>query len=270
MTEKERLRERYNPEGSELRTLQLKMLDILIIVTRICDKHNLTYWISGGTLLGAVVHKGFIPWDDDIDMEMPLADYKELLKILPNELPDSLYLQTSKEKWNQLLFSKVRDRNSIIYMKDEDASRDKVKGFFIDIVPVERSYMWMKKLLDSMYGRFRRRIKRGMPFHSAKYFFEYCISLVLYPISLALVYLARAICAIAKPKKLFYTYGINARHGQKVEDILPVSYIEFEGAEFFAPHNPHNYLYAQYKCDYTIIPPESGRPQHFIKVEYLK
>jgi len=263
------LRKRYNPDGSELRILQLKMLDILRIVADICDRHGLNYWLSGGTLLGAIVHDGFIPWDDDIDIEMPRPDYKKLLKILPAELPSHLYLQTPRERGYPVLLSKVRDRKSIVYMKEEDTSRYKVKGFFIDIAPVERSYMWMKKLLDNLYGRSFRRIKRGKPFHSSTYFLEYSISLFLYPVSIVMMCLARIICSITKPGTFFYSYGINATHAQKGEDLLPASKIQFEGFNFCAPHHPEKYLYAQYKCDYTNIPPESGRPQHFIKVEYL-
>ena len=55
---------------NELRSCQLKQLEILKIFDRICRKHNLRYWIDGGTLLGAVRHKGFIPWDDDLDVAM--------------------------------------------------------------------------------------------------------------------------------------------------------------------------------------------------------
>ena len=63
-----KLRNRFNPEGSLLRQHQLRMLDILIEIDKICQKHNINYWIDGGTLLGAVRHGGFIPWDDDIDI----------------------------------------------------------------------------------------------------------------------------------------------------------------------------------------------------------
>ncbi|MBB4038352.1 lipopolysaccharide cholinephosphotransferase [Dysgonomonas hofstadii] len=263
------LRSRYSPDGSDLRELQLKMLDILRIVTDICDRHGLTYWLSGGTLLGAVVHDGFIPWDDDIDIEMPRPDYKKLLKILPGELPEHLYLQTPKEKGYPILLSKVRDRNSIVYMKDEDTSKYKIKGFFIDIAPVERSYMWVKRILDNMYGRAFRRIKRGQPFRSGRQLFEFVTSLVLYPVSILLIGIARIICSITRPDSFVYSYGINANHCQKAGDLLPVSKIKFEGIEFAAPHHPAIYLYNQYRCDYTIIPPESGRPQHFIKIEYI-
>lgn len=65
---------------NELRSCQLKQLEILKIFDRICRKHNLRYWIDGGTLLGAVRHKGFIPWDDDLDVAMPSEDYKNWIR----------------------------------------------------------------------------------------------------------------------------------------------------------------------------------------------
>lgn len=269
MKETEELRKIHNPDGSELRTMQLKMLDILIVIRDICDKYNIPYWLSGGTLLGAVVHGGFIPWDDDIDIELMRADYKKLLKILAKELPAHLYLQTPKDKGYPVLFSKVRDKNSIVHSKDEDEASYKEKGFFVDIAPQERSYMPIKKFLDNIYGRSFRRIKRGKALHSWQYFYEYTISLFLYPIGLVCMGLARLFCKIAKPDTVVYGYGINAAHSQNISDLLPTSPIMFEGLEFAAPNKPHEYLVSQYKCDYTQIPPIDKRPTHFTNVEYI-
>ena len=64
------LRERFNPDGSMLRRQQLRMLEILLHIDRVCAEHNIKYWLSSGTLLGAMRHGGFIPWDDDLDIEM--------------------------------------------------------------------------------------------------------------------------------------------------------------------------------------------------------
>ena len=71
----EKFRAEYNPDGSILRRQQVKMLDILLHVDKFCKEHNITYWLSSGTLLGAVRHGGFIPWDDDLDIEMRREDF---------------------------------------------------------------------------------------------------------------------------------------------------------------------------------------------------
>ena len=68
----------YNGENTELRKAQMRMLEILVHVSAICDTHAISYWIDYGTLLGAVRHKGFIPWDDDLDISVLKKDYKKL------------------------------------------------------------------------------------------------------------------------------------------------------------------------------------------------
>ena len=100
------LRQRFNPEGSVLRQHQLRMLELLKVIDCICKKHDIPYWLSSGTLIGAARHKGFIPWDDDLDIEMMREDYLRLIKILPEELPDNLALQTHETDPNYIfLFS---------------------------------------------------------------------------------------------------------------------------------------------------------------------
>ena len=98
---------------SQLRECQLKQLSILKEVDRICRKYNLIYWLDGGTLLGAIRHKGFIPWDDDLDIAMPIDDFEKFKKIVQKELPESLFFQTKEtDPSTPHHFAKIRDLNS--------------------------------------------------------------------------------------------------------------------------------------------------------------
>ncbi len=84
-------------EGKDaLEQAHLVMLRILLVFDRICKAHNLEYWLDWGTLLGAVRHKGFIPWDDDLDVAMMPEDFKAFCKIAARELPEDMFFQTKK------------------------------------------------------------------------------------------------------------------------------------------------------------------------------
>lgn len=137
------LRQRYNPEGSLLRRHQLRMLEILKEIDRICQKHRIDYWLSSGTLLGAVRHGGFIPWDDDLDIEMERKDYLRLLQLLPEELNDAYLLQTHGTDPGFIsTYAKIRDKYSAITEHEEDINY-RYKGIFIDIFQMEvTSYPW--------------------------------------------------------------------------------------------------------------------------------
>lgn len=87
--------------NGKLRTVQLQANNLLIILSEICKEHNLSFWIQGGTLLGAIRHQGFIPWDDDIDCGMPREDLKKLHKILAkNSSVEYVECYHFVEKWN--------------------------------------------------------------------------------------------------------------------------------------------------------------------------
>ena len=107
------LRMRFNPDGSLLRRQQMRMLEILLEVDKICKRHNIRYWLSSGTLIGALRHNGFIPWDDDLDIEMMRSDYLRLMQVLPSELPEWLALQNDETDPKYFYFyAKVRDKRS--------------------------------------------------------------------------------------------------------------------------------------------------------------
>ena len=114
---------------------QYVMLRILKIVADILEENNIPYWLESGTLLGAVRHKGFIPWDDDIDIGIHYSDYDKVIEALKNNLPEDLFLQTLEtDKYYDLPWIKVKDNNSYIF---EYKPGKYHKGIFIDIFPME-------------------------------------------------------------------------------------------------------------------------------------
>ena len=82
----------YSPEV--LKKLQNTQLGILKDFISVCEKHNLRYFVQGGTLIGVIRHKGFIPWDDDVDVNMPREDYNKFLSIIEEEMGDTYKILT--------------------------------------------------------------------------------------------------------------------------------------------------------------------------------
>lgn len=120
----------------ELTGLHAVELDILVELDRICKKNNLRYYMAFGTLLGAVRHKGFIPWDDDIDICMPYNDYVELVEACKKDLSEEFFLQTEvTDPESKLSYFKLRKNNTTLIV-DYLADRDINHGINIDIYPL--------------------------------------------------------------------------------------------------------------------------------------
>lgn len=118
----------------ELRPAQLKMLEILEEIDKVCVHHNIKYFLIGGTLIGAMRHKGFIPWDDDCDIGMMREDYEKFLEIAPQELPKYLFVQTSEtDKAYYKWMCKVRNINTKLVEFDESENEKYCQGIFVDI-----------------------------------------------------------------------------------------------------------------------------------------
>jgi lipopolysaccharide cholinephosphotransferase len=120
----------------EIHEIELEMLDA---VDYICNKYNLRYFLAGGTLLGAVRHKGFIPWDDDVDISMPRNDYDKFLEIMEEGYRDFAYyrIYQVKEKSDYSFpFAKLSDMRTIIknYSKEFNIQG---MGAYIDIFPID-------------------------------------------------------------------------------------------------------------------------------------
>ncbi len=253
----------YNPEGSDLRRAQLKMLDILIEVSRICDRNDIAYWISFGTLLGAVRHEGFIPWDDDLDIEIESRNHKKLIKCLELELPYTMKIQhegNDKNYFNKYI--KVRDTKSVIH---EDGSEYfKERGIFIDIFPRQHSSKILKTIILKILGNALVYSKSSLHLEKRKYFLQRMIlrsRILLYDL---LVILNNFLSKIVTFKKL---YTPSANRGVHEKIIFPLKEIIFEGKSFKCPSNIDAYLKLYYG-DYMNIPKPENRIVHATKIEF--
>jgi len=112
-------------------------LDIFKAFLKVCKENDLRYFLAGGTLLGAVRHKGFIPWDDDMDVLMPRKDYDRFLEIGQSLLPPEYFLQTRQtDREYPCNFAKIRDSRTTFV---EKSLKDRVinHGVYIDIFPLD-------------------------------------------------------------------------------------------------------------------------------------
>lgn len=113
-------------------------LDLLIELLRVCEKHKIKIFASGGTLLGAIRHKGMIPWDDDIDMMMLREDYDKLCEIAPKEFRDPYFFQTA---YNDVgctrTHAQLRNSRTTAILKTEKEYATFNQGIFIDIFPLD-------------------------------------------------------------------------------------------------------------------------------------
>ncbi len=118
-----------------MKEMQTTEKNILSYVDHVCRKHNLRYWVCGGTLLGTIRHKGFIPWDDDIDIFLPLQDYRRLIEIFEeNEQYTMMGMGTSEVNDYTDMFAKVVDKNTIL-IEDIGTVR-KINPVWIDVFPL--------------------------------------------------------------------------------------------------------------------------------------
>ena len=120
----------------EVKDIQSNCLDTLVVVDQICKRHNLRYYLVGGTMLGAVRHGGFIPWDDDVDIAMPRADYEKFLRIAPEELTKDRSLQTYSLVNYPIHFIKVIDNRTAVVEKSLKHQGLKTE-IFIDVFPLD-------------------------------------------------------------------------------------------------------------------------------------
>ena len=242
-----------------LKVAQLVMLDILIEIDKICKKNNIKYWIDSGTLLGAVRNKGFIPWDDDLDITMTLEDYKKFCKIAYSELPQDMFLQNSDtDKAFPYDFTKVRSSRGKIVEKHEVGKDIKYnQGLFIDILPC-----------IAIKDNYFHRISYTVVFAFIKLFSYGYIN--IRPIRRFFISIGDMFhvgwdynaCKVVRSGRLPSFYM-----NLKKSTIFPLKQITFEEKEFLGPNDIDDYLKVYYGKNYMTLPPKNKRKTHAHSIE---
>lgn len=264
-----------NTEQYTLRELQLCELEILKEVKRVCDKHNIIFYLSCGTLLGAVRHKGFIPWDNDIDIEMPYSDYVRFLKIAQEELGEDYFLQCAEtEEHFGRLYAKVR-KNKTVFLMTTELQNDEHHGVWIDIFPQTRIKgpfdRRVKRLLVSLYSYLTMGDKdyaaaREKTEKKKKAFAVFVRDFIRF-----LPWGLRKRSAKWIQKKIFRSNGPNISYVwgnvaiSRPESIYGAGQeVTFEGITFLGPADYDAWLKRAYK-NYLELPPENERFRHWPK-----
>lgn len=240
------------------------LLNMLIDFDTICRKHKLTYYMVGGTLLGAVRHNGFIPWDDDIDIGMPRPDYERFVNLAQTEFPDFLQIWNLKKKSKgyTLNYSKLVNVNTSMVPIEYP---DSVIGLFLDIFPIDGAskFELLRKFQVKLIQYFQ--VLRYYKYSQKKKDF----TLKSYLLRLLAVILSNNIHKAIERIITFYDYSEDEFAGNllgvyKIKEIVskdvfgePVE-LEFEGHYFYAPQKYNLWLKNVYG-NYMILPPLSQR-----------
>lgn len=253
MIDNDALRAKYNPDGSLLRNDQLELLRMLKAFDKICKEHNIEWWLSSGTLLGAARHEGFIPWDDDLDIVMLRKDFKRLDRVM-RKMRDEEYVYHSMSTDIDYVyaFAKFRKRKGEIDEGHRRSTYYKYKGAFIDIFAIERTNYFSARASSIIYNNLQ---------HLTSYigwaWLRRPLIALINILCFGIVIPILRLIGLVNPKgEYHYVLGSGwGRHRFFAKDTFPLTTIKFEGEEFPAPKDTDAYLTKVYG-DWRKIPTE--------------
>lgn len=258
-----------------LRELQLEELSILKEIKRVCEKNQIRYFLASGTLLGAVRHRGFIPWDDDIDIEMPYEDYLRFQKIAQEELGERFFVQTSEtDPYYAFPYLRVQKKNTAL-LREWDKIIPGNHWIWIDVFPLvdlggDRDYRIKRLLLKT--AAFLRMDETAFDLNrkwlkSKSGFFQYMLVVLARTLPKKFrwkirKFLLRFVFRVQNtPDVTFVWTTVTRRIPREVYD-EPDEMMWFEDDYYPVPKGYDTYLRILYK-DYTQLPPAEKRKPRF-------
>ncbi len=270
------VKELSKEEFERMHELQIEMLKE---VDRVCRKHDIKYTIFGGTLLGAIRHKGFIPWDDDADIAMLREEYNKFKSVMHEINPEICYLQDNETdpeyRWG---YTKMRKTGTRFVRVGQEHLKCKT-GVFIDIFPMDDIpittpgqiihdiYCFcLRKILWSEVGKydeknfFKKNLFRVLSLIPSDFVFglqkrmadksrndtKNLVRLHLFPAT----------------GTLYYKHSIKTRYGMPKEWFLDVVDYDFDGLKLLGSRKYHDVLVYIFNTGYMELPPEDQREGH--------
>lgn len=249
--------------------LKLIELELLIAFDKICKNNGLRYYLAYGTLLGAVRHKGFIPWDDDIDIWMPRKDYDNLVKLYSDKLINNRYILKGIESTDYIYaFAKFIDFRTKI---EERWMLTNILGVYIDVFPLDsipnkpvQRDIFIRKIMFAHYGSLLSTRENKS---RSKAVITLVSKLVYYPVKAVgykrWLHLVEKLCKRYSMQNTGFVGNLSLDtyiHKECYEQhwFEPPVLLEFEGHSFNAPNNYSKILHAIYG-DYMQLPPVEQR-----------
>lgn len=259
-----------------LREIQKVEFDAMKVFIDLCEKYQIRYYLSGGTLLGAVRHKGFIPWDDDIDLMMPRADYDRLLEHAEEIGQTGIYKLAACELGNlKYPFAKIYDLRTTIQKVYDD--NDTERNLWVDIFPIDGLPLDLYKSTN-LFRRvmFERRLyllkqsRDGEGKTAVRAKLKPMLKKVLRPINdEKLLKHIVSLCRSCKVEDSEYIGALCICKGPQErmpkKPFLKEKEVEFEGITCKAPGCTDYYLRRLYG-EYMQLPPEDQRQTHAMEV----
>lgn len=256
--------------------VQKVCLELLIEVDRICTQHNINYYIYGGTLLGAVRHNGFIPWDDDIDIVMFRSEYDKFVKICKNELGEKYYLQTiENEPLSPLSWGNLYKKNTAFIQSF--INKECFQGISIDIFALDN--IPNNKLNRKIYGLihdflnavfWERFIINSKPTGIKRKIVKFVSSMSRIIPNNKYRKLHDKLITIYNNKQSKYVVHNSFRKFSK--KIIPIEYfkescmLNFEGEKFRAPSKWNEILKLYYGENFMEIPDKDNQITHSVDI----
>lgn len=261
----------------ELRKLQLVQLEILEEFDKICRKNNIKYSLDGGTLLGAVRHKGFIPWDDDIDVIMLRSEYERFFEACKTDLDTNrFFLQESRtDKYCNVGFSRIRRKNSI-YSRLGHEHMKYQRGVFIDLFALDN--VPDNKIRRVINSSCCFTLRKMLWAESAKKIHEnFLLRIWYFLLSLVPREIIFSLLDALKNRNnkkdtklvahLTYPYNKRCKYGIPRSFLGDFTELSFEGKSFMAIAEYDQYLRMLYD-DYMKLPPKDKQKPHFKLSEF--